>query len=141
MSNFSSRLSQSSSPSTVEELQFGEVTLGMFSIKGICSLQLWCGPGWHKLLQAGRRLARTDRIFEYQEVSQGVLSRSQAVLIPQSSILGPRSSILGLQSSVLSPLGPRSSFLSLQSSVFSPRSSILGPQSSFPGPQSSILNP
>ena len=99
MSNFSSRLSQSSSPSTVEELQFGEVTLGMFSIKGsntFCSLQLWCGPGWHKLLQAGRRLARTDRIFEYQEVSQGVLSRSEAVLIPQSSVLNPWSSVVSL---------------------------------------------
>ena len=106
MSNFSSRLSQSSSPSTVEELQFGEVTIGRFSIKGsntICSLQLWCGPGWHKLLQAGRRLARTKIIFEDQEISQGVISRSEAVLIPRSSILGPRSSILGLESSIPGP--------------------------------------
>ena len=44
-------------------------------------------PGWHKLWQAGRRPARTVRIFEDQEVSQGVLSRSEAVLILQSSVL------------------------------------------------------
>ena len=42
--------------------------------------------GWHKLWQAGKRLARTDRICEDQEVSQAVLSRSEAFLSPQSSV-------------------------------------------------------
>ena len=46
-------------------------------------------PGWHKLWQAGRQPVRTVRIFEDQEVSQGVLSRSEAVLIPQSLVLNP----------------------------------------------------
>ena len=73
--------------------------------------------GWHKLWQAGRRPARTVRIFEDQEVSQGVLSRSDAVLIPQSSILNPWSSVLNPQSSVLNP----------RSSVLIPQSSILDP--------------
>ena len=46
--------------------------------------------GWHKLWQAGKRLARTDRICEDQEVSQAVLSRSEAFLSTQSSVLSPQ---------------------------------------------------
>ena len=59
--------------------------------------------GWHKLWQAGRRPARTSRIFEDREVNQGILSRSEAVLNPQSSVVSRQSSVLSPQFSVLSP--------------------------------------
>ena len=37
--------------------------------------QCFClNPGWHKLLQADKRLVRTNRIYEDQEVSQGRVS-------------------------------------------------------------------
>ena len=97
--------------------------------------------GWHKLLQAGKRLARTNKIFEDHEVSQSVLSRSEAVLIPRSLVLNPQSSVLqysvlGLHNSVLGPhfsiLIPhfcRSAILDAQSAILSPRSSFLNLQS------------
>ena len=47
-------------------------------------------------MQAGTRLAKTDRIFEDQEVSQGVLSNSGAVLSPQSSVLHPHYRLFAL---------------------------------------------
>ena len=69
----------------------------------LSSVTLNCQAGWHKLWQAGKRLARTNRIFEDQEVSQGALSRSEADLIPWSSILSPQSSVHSPQSLVLNP--------------------------------------
>ena len=91
----------------------------------------WTQSGWHKLWQAGRRPAGTVRIFEDQEVSKGVLSRSEAVLVPQSSVLNPQSSVLIPQFSVLNPW----------SSVLNPWSSVLNPRSSVLNSRSSILNP
>ena len=81
-------------------------------------LEFSSGTGWHKVLQAGRRLARTNRIFE----DQGALSRSEAVVIPQSSVLSPQSSVLSPQSSVLNLQSP---VLNSRPSVHIPRSSIL----------------
>ena len=58
---------------------------------------VWYTPGWHKLWQAGKWLARTNRIFEDQEVSQGVISRSDLIL--RSLVLGPQSLVLSPQRS------------------------------------------
>ena len=42
--------------------------LYLASSKGLTLCNVGGLPGWHKLLQAGRRLARTNRFFEDQEV-------------------------------------------------------------------------
>ena len=114
-------------------------------LRMLSSVTLNCQAGWHKLWQAGKRLARTNRIFEDQEISQGFLSRSEVVLISRSSVLNPWSLVLNPWSSVLSPqfsvLNPWSSVLNPWSSVLSPQSSVLGPQSLVIGPQSLVLSP
>ena len=51
----------------------------------------WCTPGLHNFWQADKGLARTNRIYEDQEVNQGVFSRCEAVLSPQLSVLSPQS--------------------------------------------------
>ena len=69
-------------------LDLGNPTTDSFVI--LCTKKWSLYQGWHKLWQAGKRLARTDRICEDQEVSQAVLRRSEAFLSPQSSVLSPQ---------------------------------------------------
>ena len=48
--------------------------------------------GWHKLWQAVKRLARTDRIWEDQEVSQAVLSRLRPSSVLSCASVGTKQS-------------------------------------------------
>ena len=81
----------------------------IFALYRKLSFELWTifilysPAGWHKLLQADKRLLRTNKIYEDQVVSQGVLIRSEDVLIlsPQSSVLSPQFPVLNPQSLVL----------------------------------------
>ena len=57
----------------------GKITISYFSsIKMSKPFTTWCA-GWHNLLPRTHALARTNRIYENQDVSQAVFSKVEAV--------------------------------------------------------------